>query len=563
MLIDSRILPADMVIETEVCIIGAGPAGITLAYEFLGDNFDVCLLESGGFKPNSDVQALCQGETVGNLFQDLHETRHRQFGGTANSWPVRLNGKQLGVRYVPLDPIDFEKRDWVPYSGWPFSKSHLDPFYKRAQKLYKIGDFAYDAHSWSNREVTPLPFHGDRVISSVFHFGSRSPFIDAHRKQISQGKNITVYVFANILELEMEEQANTVKRLRAASLKNNQFYVKAKFFILATGGVENARLLLLSNKKYLNGLGNQNDLVGRYFMDHQSISSFFIPSNRKVFNSTAFYDLRHLEQGMVAGKLGLSEATMRHERLLSTAVSLHPKPEGYQPQSYKSKKNSSKAVTSLKYLVSSNLKGSFSKNVFQHLGNIVVGLDDIFVASLRRIQKLQPTTSFHSTTIQWGWSKLKHKESKYAIFELIQMLEQAPDPENRITLSDQCDPFGQKKAKLHYSWGNLEFYSAKRTQEIIGEELSYSGLGKLISWIELTGSTEPQFHTAHHHIGTTRMHPDPKQGVVDTHCRVHGISNLYVAGSSVFPTGGSANPTLTILALSIRLADHLKKIINK
>jgi choline dehydrogenase-like flavoprotein len=120
MLINSRNLPRNEVIETEVCIVGAGPGGITLARELIGQDFRVCLLESGNTEFSEQTQSLCEGETIGDPFQALHESRRRQYGGLASAWNVQIAKNQIGLRHVPLDEIDFEKRDCLPYSGWAF-----------------------------------------------------------------------------------------------------------------------------------------------------------------------------------------------------------------------------------------------------------------------------------------------------------------------------------------------------------------------------------------------------------------------------------------------------------
>lgn len=191
MLIDSRNLPTDKVINTEVCIVGAGPGGITLARELIGQDFQVCLLESGDLEFNQQTQSLGEGETVGDPFPQLQDMRHRQFGGMANVWNVQINNKQIGLRHVPFDEIDFEKRDWVPYSGWPFSKSHLDPFYERAHAVCKLGPFAYEAEAWEDAESPRVQMRGDRVTTSMFQFGPRDIFTNEYRQEINQSTNIS------------------------------------------------------------------------------------------------------------------------------------------------------------------------------------------------------------------------------------------------------------------------------------------------------------------------------------------------------------------------------------
>jgi choline dehydrogenase-like flavoprotein len=547
MLVDARTLPTDEIVETEVCIVGAGPAGITLAREFQNADFRVCLLESGGLEFNKNTQSLCEGESVGEDFGKLDTHRCRQFGGTANRWEIKIGKNPVGVRHVPLDKIDFEKRDWIPYSGWPFDKSHLEPFYERAQSVCKIGPFAYDAEAWEDAQAPQLPLNSGRVTTSMFQFGPRTIFTDEYRESINQASNITTYLNANVVDIETNETARTVTRVRVACLQGNKFWVCAKVFILAAGGMENAQLLLLSNKTQTAGLGNQNDLVGRFFMDHPLVDGgMLIPSNRQIFNTTALYDLRLVNNVAVMGKLTLTEEVMRQEKLLNISAILFPRPKPYQ----------SKAAKSFDTLRTTIVNAEVPKDTFKHLSNVINGLDYVVPSVYRRLVKQQ---TFLPSLGSGGWSYLQGNERRFVAFEVIHQTEQAPNPDNRVMLSAQRDRLNRRIVQLHWRWRDIDIYRIRRAQEILREEIAHAGLGHL----QIEGDGElPQLQSpgTHHHMGTTRMHTDPKQGVVDEHCQIHGVSNLFIAGSSVFPTGGFANPTLTIVALAIRLADHVKTV---
>ncbi|MBD2119882.1 GMC oxidoreductase [Trichocoleus sp. FACHB-262] len=545
MLIDARTLPAGTTIESDVCIIGAGPAGITLAREFIGQDFRVCLLESGGAEPDQATQSLCEGENSGDLYQDLCKSRHRQFGGTANEWHITITPEEIGGRCGPLEAIDFEKRDGIPYTGWPFDRAYLDPFYQRAQQFSKMGPFAYQAEDWEEAQSPRLPFLEGKVATAIYQFTLRGVFTQEYREELRQADNITTYLNANVLDIETNEVAKTVTRLQAACLDGDRFWVTAKLFILATGGIENARLMLLADQNQNVGLGNQNDLVGRFFMDHPGLSYMFFPKQRQIFNSTALYDLRRVKGSAIKGKLVLTEEVKRREHLLNSGALIHPRPKGFRSQ----------AVSSLKTLLSSARQAKVPPQPFKHLGNVVSGADELALSAYRRFRKIQPILP---NDIEGGWSHLPNKEKQFASFQISQMIEQAPNPDSRVMLSDERDRLGRRKVKLHWTWHELDVYSVKRTYEILDAELRRSGIGRLESDWQFEGKDLTDT-SAHHHIGTTRMHNDPKQGVVDENCQVHGISNLFVAGSSVFPTGGYVNPTLTIIALALRLADHVKQ----
>ncbi len=544
MLIDARTLPDQDVIKTEVCIVGAGPAGITLAREWIGRGFRVCLLESGGVEVDPTTQALSQGQIISDDHypkDELEAGRRRQFGGASNCWHIEL-GNCTGVRHTPLDEIDFVKRDWLPYSGWPIQWSDLQPYYHRAQDICQIGPFAYDADTWSDSKAKAFPLKGDRLTTTVFQFGPRDIFAQDYRQEIQASDNITTYLYANVVEIETNESASQVTRLKVACLNGKNVWVAAKIFILAMGGVENARLLLLSNQVQKSGLANQHDLVGRFYMDHPGFRiGELIPAKSSLFRSAALYDLRYVKNTPIAGKFSLTEAVMQREQILNTSIWLFPRPKGH----------NSKAVSSLKTLLASARRGQFTKAA-AHVGEVAQGLDDIFHIAYRSITKQRPILADASCG---GWSSYEDSDRKYAFFEVAAQVEQAPHPDNRIALSDKRDALGLPKAQVHWKWSDIDLYSLRQTQAILQEEFAEAGLGNY--------NPDPEekmlskLYSAHHHMGTTRMHDDPKQGVVDPNCQVHGVSNLFITGSSIFPTGGYANPTLTIVALSVRLAEHI------
>ncbi len=550
MLIDARTLSAGQTIETDVCIVGAGPAGIALAQEFLGKNLRVCLLESGGLEEDDATQSLAAGKVIGDPFEPLQESRQRQFGGTANSWGIRIAPRQIGVRYMPLAEVDFEQRSWVPYSGWPLTKADLDPFYERAQVVCQAGPYAYEPEPWESTEAIQLPFIGNRVTTTMFQFGPRTVFTHEYREQLRQSPTITTYLYANAVELETNETAQTVTRLRVACLQGHEFWVAAKVFVLASGGLENARLLLLSDQTQTAGLGNQHDLVGRFFMDHPLvIGGLFIPANCRIFNSTALYDLRQVNHTSVMGHLTLTRQAMIQEQLLNISAMLFPRHTQY----------GSDAFQSLVALVSPLRRGKLPKAVPQHLGTVLSGLNDLALRAYLQARNLEPPYSHQG----WGgWSLYSQKDKRFDAFEVIHITEQLPDPDNRVVLSCERDPLGRFKTELHWRWRDADIQQVQRAQAVLAQEIARAGFGRF--QIDRDGE-RPKLYSpcAHHHIGTTRMHVDPKQGVVDANSRVHGVSNLFIAGSSVFPTGGYANPTLTVVALAIRLADHLKQVVTQ
>jgi choline dehydrogenase-like flavoprotein len=358
-----------------------------------------------------------------------------------------------------------------------------------------------------------------------------------------------MFLHANVIEIETNETAGFVARLRTACLEGNRFWVTAKQFILAVGAIEIPRLLLLSNRTQKTGLGNQNDLVGRFFMEHPHFwSGLYVPSSSEIFNKTALYSKIQTVKGLpILGKLSLSEEVQRRERLLNYVAELVPRvvlKAVLNPFLYPSVE--SKGVQSLRTIRSELHSGRIPGDLGEHLRNIAIGLDDCAVTAYRNIKK--------------RFLRAVDKR-KLQLFRLANMSEQAPNPQSRVTLGTDCDSLGQRRVRLDWRLSEIDIMSAVRSQQILDQELRRAGLGRL--YIELNEEIPPHLITGGwHHMGTTRMHRDPKKGVVDENCRVHGMSNLYIAGPSVFPTGGYANPSLTIVALTLRLADQVKEILS-
>jgi choline dehydrogenase-like flavoprotein len=518
-LIDARTVVENATIDTDVCIVGAGAAGITLAREFIDQPFRVCLLESGGLEFDKDTQSLYKGQNLGLSYFPLEVARLRYFGGTTNHWDGWCR---------PLDAIDFEARDAVPYSGWPFDKSHLDPFYERAQSICKLGPYMYDVKNWETPNTPQLRFASDRVITTIFQHSPPVRFGKIYRDEVVGARNISTFLYANVVDIETTHTAQSITRLRVACLQGTKFWVAARLYILAAGGIENARLLLLSSKVQSAGLGNQYDLVGRFFMEHPHLESgLFLPSDSQI--SVALYDALRLNNARISGVLSLSPETLRNERLLNFSALLQPK----------SWSEVSEGVSSLRVIARAFRSRTIPDEFLKHLRNVIADIDDVTTAAYR----------------QWRKKGIRPIE----LLSLYNRTEQAPNPDSRVTLTEERDALGTNRVRLNWQLSAIDKRSIRRAHEIISQELGRAGLGRFkITLDDDDNAWSALLIGGGHHMGTTRMHVDPKNGVVNENSQVHGISNLFIAGSSVFPTSGYANPTLTIVALAVRLADYVK-----
>ncbi len=541
---DINSLENGKLIESDICIIGAGPAGLTLAHEFIGTNFTVSLLESGGFSKNSRTQKLSEGTLSGDLSEPVHQTHIRQVGGTANHWIIKMADKRYGYRYAPFDAIDFEKREGLPYSGWPIQKTDLDAYYAKAVSKCEIGPYLFNAESWANSHIDTLKLDPDKIISDVFMFGPTKKFTQDFPLDISRTSNINLFINATVVELLTSKCGSFTEIAVVKTFAGKTIRFKAKQFILATNAVQTPRLLLNSRKTYLQGIGNQHDNVGRYYMDHSLVpSGNFYLHDPKTIKDFSFYDMRLLSGTSVLGKLKLSTQIMRKHQLRNFTATLFPMPAFQEVE----------ALMSTKYLLEAVVNRKFPTELKKTISAIYKSrsyLLRVFYEKLRYDTPIMPGFG------RGGWSKLAN-EQKYKRLELLAFAEQSPNPNNRVTLINEVDELGCKKINLHFKWDEGDINSIKKAQHIFAESLTQTGLGRF--GLPDDFAVHPnRLIGLHHMMGTCRMSETPQQGVVDKNCRVFGMQNLYVAGSAVCTTGSYANPTLTNLALSLRVADIIK-----
>lgn len=536
MFIDSRTLPDGTAITADICIIGGGVAGITIAREFIGKPIKVALLESGGFVAESDTQALYAGENVGVSYAP-ETTRSRFLGGSSNCWVGWCR---------PLDPLDFQHRPWVPNSGWPIGHAQLGDYYQRSHAVLQLDGLRFDPESWRERlaglGLDFLPLRNGGIRNQVGLFSPPTRFGEAYRDQLQSADNIHVYLYANVTELASDGAATLVRHVDAATLQGNRFTVAAKAFVLATGGIENARLLLLSNRTQSAGLGNGYDLVGRYFMEHPRLRGRKIRlrdprRHRRLYDSTLVMSRRRLNTRSL--RLGLdlapTEKTLREQELQNSRTYLTAIYRG----------DGSREIEALRrgyQMIKNRSKYGYGPmNLARHLGPNLPA----FVA---RLPQLVAAVFDHATNTNHAGRE----------FWLDTVIEPAPNPDSRITLSEERDSLGLNRSRVDLRLTDADRETFRRTQRLLCAELEATGA---VQAEALSSASEPRWPDevfwCAHHMGTTRMHEDPRSGVVNADCRVHGIGNLYVAGSSVFPTVGSDIPTMTIVALALRLADHL------
>jgi choline dehydrogenase-like flavoprotein len=515
--LDARELPTGTVVETDVCIVGAGAAGITIARELAGSRFRVCLLESGGLDYDPQVQDMYKGSNIGRDYYDLDVCRLRYFGGTTNHWAGWCR---------PLEAIDFEKRSWIPHSGWPFGFGEIEPYYPRAYEICQVPSpevVEKITAAQVTRGDSPVSDDG-RVVTLTAQFSPPTRFGEVYRSELRAASGVSVYLNANVVNIDMNDVARSVVGLDVATLDGNSFRITGRHFILAAGGIENPRLMLACNKVQTAGIGNRYDLVGRFFMEHpEPPTGLFMPT-RPHDPKWAAYDKSHREASREPLRLmSLHPSILEREQLLNSAVGL-----GH---------GRSEAWAAARRLILAFKKREMPEQFASDLYSVISDLDGFANDAYYK---------FHGA-----------KTDSADVFSIDSYCQQAPNPDSRVTLAAERDALGLPRANLDWRLTELDRHTVRRTLEIVGAELGRLGLGRVKVDFE---DWPDDFLKGNHHIGTTRMSDDPKLGVVDASCRVHDIQNLFIAGSSVFPTAGSAAPTLTIVAMALRLAEHLKQI---
>lgn len=479
----------------DICIIGAGAAGITLAI-YLKKNFNILLLEGGGFEFSNESQEIYKGKNVGHEYFELDTSRARWLGGTTNWW---------GGWCAPFEKCDFKKRDFVKYSGWPIEKTDLDPYDKEARFIVNLPK---NPQSINYKGWNDILEKGDKDLNK-FKFRWSSPatnFRDKYKSELENRENITCYVNANLTDMTLSDDLSSIKNIEIKNYRSKVFSAKAKIYILATGGIENARLLLNFNKQCKNGIGNNNDLVGRFFSDHPHFvtGSFIVDDNiTKVFASKK----PEWSDEFRTTLFRPSEKFQEQQKVLNFGLRVEPSLELY-----------SSILT--------------------------------FKEKIRHIL----------CSTDWSRDMLGNRCHNDGAIRVV--AEQTPNPESRVTIGSEVDKFGLKQVVLNWRLQEMDQSTFRKATMRFAKLFVERNLGrmKIDDWI-LSRDTQfpgfPQEVGGNHHMGTTRMGATPYEGVVDKNQKVFGIDNLYIAGSSVFATTGHVNPTFTIIQMTLRLADHI------
>jgi len=549
---DGLEIPHGQVLTTQVCIVGAGAAGVTLALELAGQGQHVILLEAGGMKADRTARSDLAGEVLSPRHHaPLPECRSRQLGGTSALWVGRC---------LPLDAIDLERRDYVPNSGWPIDWAELDRYYPRANEYCHVGSYAYTraaALPHAPRFFVPGFRDGAVIASYVERWSLPTHFGRHYRGALSANYKIRVLLNSACTEVDLDPERRQVREVSVATAPGRRFRVRAQTFVLAGGGLETTRLLLASNSVEAEGIGNRYSHLGRYYMGHifGSIAEIqFYGDPRKTI-----YGFERDPDGIYCrSRLWLAPETQRKGALLNTAF-WPTNPPAANPEHRNGILSAAYIALSIP-LLRDKLAAPAIQKMFCDKSP-----GEAYWPHVRNLLMDLPQTSFYSA--RFLYRRFVTKRHIPALFvynqanhyDLYYHAEQAPNRDSRVVLADDADRFGMPRLKVDLRYSEQDIDSVVRAHEVLAREMHVHQQVASIQYKreDVYDHVLEQAADGYHQMGTTRMAASERHGVVDEHCRLHGVGNLYVCSSSVFPTTGHANPMLTIVALAVRLADHI------
>lgn len=510
--------------DFDICIIGAGAAGMACALEFQNTGTRVCVLEAGGLEYSIESQSIYKGEIVGIPYEPLDICRLRYFGGTTNHWAGYCS---------PFPNMSIDRQPWIPYSGWPLELSDLLDYYDRANSLLNLPNAPWDTDSgWDLEALKPL-LREPRIDLTEFDFQERGHIIyparlgrGEHRETVGKSENIHVHFNANVVDIGLHEQGETIENVKVRTFSGKELTYRARHFVLAASGIENARLLLASDSIMAAGVGNQNDLVGRFFSDHGIIHAGHIATANPGVDID-FYNQRSFKHG---------EMMVWHECSYETQKELELMPSAFRMFKGLHETMATPGGESLRGIATYAAQGRVPDDLGGKIGDVLSDFD-----------------SLADYSVDWLWNGT----SPVNEIDLELHFEPAPNPDSRVLLSTEVDSLGLPRVQLDWRLTDMDYRTIRWVTDNCVRTIAAAGIGRVKITVD-EEDIDQSIVMAKHHIGTTRMSDTATEGVVDPNCKVFGIDNLYVAGSSVFSTCGWGSPTLMIVVLAQRLADHLK-----
>jgi len=535
----------------DLCIVGSGPAGTTLAAELAGSGLSVCVLESGRLGVTAHGDSLRPVESEGIYVKDY--SRERVLGGASTTWAGLAS---------PLDEIDFADRPWLDHSGWPIPRAELLPHWESAAARYRFPPrdfFSSNGGFGALRAESEVQPRWEVLDEKIFLAAAQAQNFGREWRHIYEGEagGCDAWLDATVVSLAAEA-GGSVRAARLRTRGGRDFELEARVFVLATGGLENARLLLNSTDTSPAGLGNEHDQVGRYLMNHPKNYHGMLHLARPTGDLPFYYGCLYQGFAGYAG-LRLSESYQREHELLNSYVRFEPifpwtDNRGVEALVLFAKRSA---------FLMKRFKGGGKRDEVVALRDYSETGDDSDLQNERKSLlewlklALYVPLDLPSVLHYLKYRLVTKAKPRITRVRLRNFMEMEPHPDNRVVVIEERDSVGARRTLVQHDTTEKDRRALVELHQVLAHELESQGVGRLET--ELAEADPwPIDEEASHHLGTTRMGEDPRTSVVDPNQRVHGVPNLYVAGGSVFPTSGCANPTYTIVALSIRLAEHLR-----
>jgi choline dehydrogenase-like flavoprotein len=500
--------------RSPVCIVGGGIAGLVLAQRLARFGLEVSVLEAGGLELEDRSQALYQAEMVAMQHFGSTEGRFRTFGGSSSRWGGEL--------------LPFSEDIFTPVAGslsepWPIRESEIHGYYEEVQRTMHLGSLPFTDALLPALGHTPVPFTpGIRLRYSKWAPFNRRNLAHTVGRECLAHPRIKVFTHANVVALHGKEER--IASARVLDYKRRSFDFHADQFVVAAGAIESSRLLLASA-----GVPNEYDQLGRFFHDHLSLDAAVLPrtARSRIFDRLGPFFVNGV---LHTFRLEATSELQRAERLL--AVMAHVIVQEPEDSGIDAVRN---VLVSIQQ---GNLTNAFTRNLVPMLR----GSRDV-------------------VRLLWFSKALGRRAvGRHAVVRLNIGMEQAATPSNRIRLSDNLDALGMRKAIVDWRVGDVEYETASRFARIIKQQLEAAGFAALDWTPGLLEGLRPALVDSYHPMGGLRMGVDPAASMVDTNLKVHGVKNLYIASCAVYPSGGSSNPTFTLMALAMRLGDHLRSM---
>jgi len=554
MFIDAENLENKTTVSADIAIVGSGPAGIVLALELAKAGYNVALIESGRLQFSEEIQNLAEPSYFDPKFHaPMSECTRRQLGGTSIIW---------GGRCLPYDPIDFDKRKYIPNSDWPVSYMELTGYFQRASDYFFCGKSEFDINNIPNikqKSIVPNLPDTEVLTSTLERWSLPTNFGKEYFDDLQKSEKIKLIYGLTCTEIDTNEQGSQVELLQGKTIGGKTIHVKCQKYVLAGGAINSTRLLLASDRKHHGGIGNHSGLLGKFYMGHLSgdIASvhFTTPPKKTVYGFDRDPDKIYLRRRFSFTREFLNE---KH---IPNIVAWLGSPKFGDP-------SHQNGILSAAYLaLTTPIIKNYLTSTAMRKGAIGKEEQGIYWSHVCNVLKDFPQTLSFIPSFGYGRYIAKRKIPALFVYSaaneypLHYHSEQVPNRNSTVSLSDERDVLGMRKLNINLQFTEQDIDGVVQAHKYWDQHLRAHNCGylKYVTDDPKTSVWE-QAGDGFHQVGTTRMSENPNDGVVGKNCNVHGVDNLFVVSSSIFVTSGQANSTFMIVAFALRLADHLQKI---